>query len=268
LDFYHRWVDDHPEKFRLVLSQRDLNEVLAGWEGEDLRRRRVGLVLMMEGAEAVRRPEELDEWYERGLRMVAPCWAGNRYGGGTGEPGPLTADGHALLETMAELGMMLDLTHMDEAAALEALDRYPGVLLASHSTSATLGYSTYDNRHLPDAAIRHLAGRGGVIGILPYNRFLRKGWTRGDPRQTVTLNDVVTHIDHVCQLVGDAAHVGIGSDFDGGFGLDCLPVGLDSIADLRFIGEALAAHSFGRADVEAILGGNWLRLLRQALPES
>lgn len=266
LDFYLRWADDHPDKFRLIRTVQDLDQVLAGWEQQDLRQRRLGLVLMMEGAEAVRSAADLEEWASQGLRLVAPCWAGTRYGGGTGEPGPLTDDGRALLKAMADLGLMLDVTHMDEQAALEALDRYPGVVLASHTNPAELGYSSYDNRHLSDAAIRRLAERDGVLGIVPYNRFLRKGWARGDPR--LPLSAVVAHIDYICQLVGDADHVGLGSDFDGGFGLDCIPADLDSIADLRLIGEALAAWGFRPAQVEAVLGGNWLRLLRKALPET
>ncbi len=266
LDFYLQWAEDHPEKFRVIRTVQDLDQVLAGWEQEDLRARRLGLVLAMEGAEALRAPEELESWAAQGVRVLGPCWAGTRYGGGTGDPGPLTGDGRALLDAMADLGLILDLTHMDEEAALEALDRYSGVVLASHTNPAALGYSSYDNRHLSDGAIRRLAERDGVLGIVVYNRFLRKGWSRGDPR--LPLSAVVAHIDYVCQLVGDADHVGLGSDFDGGFGLDCIPADLDSVADLRLIGEALAAYGFSPAQVEAVLGGNWLRLLRKALAES
>lgn len=266
LDFYHRWVEEHPDKFRLVQSQDDLARVLEGWEQEDPDQRRLGLVLLMEGAEGLRAVEELEDWAARGLRIVAPCWAGTRYAGGTGEPGPLTREGRALLDAMADLGLMLDLSHMDEEAVLEALDHYPGLVLASHTNPAALGSSIYHNRHLSDNAIRRLAERDGVLGIVPYNCFLREGWARGDPR--LPLNEVVAHIDRVCQLVGDADHVGLGSDFDGGFGQDSIPAGLDSIADLQSIGVALAAYGFSQSDVEAVLGRNWLRLLRKALPES
>jgi membrane dipeptidase len=269
LEFYHRLVDDHPDKFRLVLSRGDLEATLAGWEGDDLAGRRVGLVLLMEGADAVRGPEELPEWYEGGMRILGPAWMGTRYAGGTREPGPLTADGHALLEVMADLGVILDLSHMAEPGMLEAFDRYPGSIIASHANSLALlpGYP-YPERQLSDLAIQRLAEHEGVVGIVPYNRFLRAGWERPDGRTGLTLDHVVAHIDHVCQLVGDAAHVGIGSDFDGGFGLDAVPEGLDSVADLRFIGDRLGAHGFSRAEVDAVLGGNWLRLLRRALPET
>ena len=98
-----------------------------------------------------------------------------------------------------------------------------------------------------------------------YNRFLLGGWTREQGRQAVTVDQVVAHIDHICQLVGNAEHVGIGTDFDGGLGLQDVPDGLDSIADLGFIGSALQARGYSQGEVEAILGGNWLRILRRIL---
>jgi membrane dipeptidase len=268
VDFYRQLAGDHEDKFRLVRNQEDLRSVLIGWEGESLRSRRVGLVLMMEGAEAVRHPDELDDWHSWGVRIVAPAWAATRYAGGTGEPGPFTRRGRMLLEAMHCLGMMLDLTHLDDAAVMEALERYPGILLASHSNPRALADSLYPNRHLTDEAIRLLAERGGVMGIVPYNRFLKKGWDFADGRVGITLDTVVAHVDYVCQLVGDAEHVGLGSDFDGGFGLESIPLGLDTVADLRLIGGALLAHGYSPEEIEAVLGGNWLRLLRHGLPET
>jgi len=101
--------------------------------------------------------------------------------------------------------------------------------------------------------------------VVLYNRFLVEGWTPEQGRQTVTLDHVVAHVDHICQLVGSADHVGIGTDFDGGFGLQEAPQGLDSIADLGFIGSALQARGYSQGEVEAILGGNWLRILLRIL---
>ena len=74
-------------------------------------------------------------------------------------------------------------------------------------------------------------------------------------------------IDHVCQAVGDANHVGLGSDFDGGFGAESIPAGMDTIADLGRIAPALGEElGYGDEDIAAIMGGNWLRLLQEALP--
>jgi membrane dipeptidase len=269
IDFYRRWVEEHPEKFRLVLSRADLESTLACWSGDDIARRRVGLVILMEGAEALRSPDELGEWHERGVRLLGPAWAANQYTGGGYEPGPLTDEGRELLEVMADLGLGLDLSHMAESASLEALDRYPGLVFASHSNPRSLiARPQYPERHLSRAVIRRLVEREGVIGIVPFNRFLRGDWDIPDGRGEFSLADVAAHIDAVCQIAGDAAHAAIGSDFDGGFGLGAIPLGLDSVADLRFIGDALAARGYGQADIEAVLGGNWLRILRRALPET
>ena len=268
LDAYHRLIDDHPEKFRLVLTGSDLREVIARWESVPAQPQ-VGMVMLMEGAECVRQPSELAMWYERGVRIVGPAWMATRYAGGTKEPGPFTSDGLELMEVMADLGMMLDISHLAEKAVMQALDRYPGALLASHSNPrALLPSSDLPDRHLTDDAIAGLAERGGVMGIVIGNRFLKDGWRIADGREAVTMDDIVAHIDYVCQLLGSAAHVAIGSDLDGGYGLELVPEGLDSVADLRFIGPALSEKGFSHQDVEAVLGGNWLRLLADALAEN
>lgn len=269
MDIYRRLVDEQDEKFGLIENLADLEETLATWDREPERTPRVGLVLSMEGAEGIRDPGELEEWFQRGLRILAPCWAGTRFAGGTGEPGPLTDEGRDLLEAMAGLGLVLDLSHMAEEATLEALDRYEGVLIATHSNArALLPGSETPDRHLSDLIIRRIAERDGVIGVVPYNRFLSSDWRDGDPRELVTIDRVIDQIDHMCQVVGSAAHVAIGSDFDGGFGLEQAPAGLDSVADLQLIGKTLASRGYDQEAVELILGGNWLRILRHSLPET
>jgi len=271
VEAYHRLVEEQVDKFRLIQRAGDLQQIEAAWEafpasGELSAAPPIGLVLLMEGADGVRDPAELPEWYEAGVRILGPAWAGTRYAGGTGDPGKFTKEGHALLEAMAEVGMALDLSHLSEEAAREGLDRYPGVVLASHSNARALVWeSRAPERHLSDEVIRGLAERQAVIGVVLYNRFLLGEWTREQGRQAVTLDRIVTQIDHICQLVGTADHVGIGTDFDGGFGLQDTPQGLDSIADLGFIGSALQARGYGQGEVEAILGGNWLRILRRIL---
>ena len=269
LDFYWRLADEHPDKFCLIRRREDLQQVVDAWQCEEPGETRVGLVILMEGADGVRRPAELPEWHEAGVRILGPAWSGTRYAGGTGEPGPLSDDGRALLDVMADLNMILDLSHMTEEGVLEALDRYQGSVIASHSNPlAHLPHSIKPERHLSDQVILRIAERDGVIGIVPFNPFLKDGWSPSDGRQAVTIDDVIVHIDHICQVVGDAGHVGLGSDFDGGFGADKVPLGLDSVADLRLIGDALSARGYDSGDVEAILNGNWLRVLNRALPEN
>lgn len=266
LELYHRLTREHPDKFILVKSRADLDALLAGWQGEP-HERRVGFVLLMEGADGVRSPQELHLWYARGLRLLGPAWAGTRYAGGTGEPGPLSAEGYLLLDEMARLNMVLDLSHLAEEATQQALHEYQGPVIASHSNPrGLLAGSLKADRYLSDETIRHLARRDGVVGIMPYNRFLQEGWRPEQGREGVTLARVAQMIDYICQLTGSTAHVGIGSDFDGGFGLDKVPAGIESVADLHRIGEALLPHGYTQSEIRQILGGNWLRVLRAALP--
>jgi membrane dipeptidase len=267
LDYYHRLVEDHPDKFTLIRSSYDLEATLAGWQqGGDARR--IGMVLLMEGADAVREPEELEAWFEAGVRIVGPAWAGTRYAGGTGDPGPLTSEGRALLEVMDELGMILDLSHMTEEGVLEALERYEGRLIVSHSSPlARVPHREKPERHMTDRMIVGVAEREGVIGTVLACHFIKDSWTPSQGREAVGLDDIVAAIDHICQLTGDAAIAALGSDFDGGFGLNKVPTGIDTVTDLRKIGDQLEERGYDEKEIQGILGENWLRVLRESLPE-
>lgn len=263
VDYYRRLADED-EQIRLVRNLRELGEVVASHEnGGD---RLLGLVLLMEGADPVRDPAELEEWYERGVRLIGPAWDDTRYAGGAWrEGGGFTREGFALMEGMADLGFILDITHLSDKAAFEALDRYEGPIVATHSNARAL---VPGMRHISDELIQALAERDGVVGVVIMNRFLKAGLTRSDPKEAVTIADMVAHIDHVCQLLGDASHVGIGSDLDGGFGRDDIPAEMDSAADLNKLIPALTERGYSDEDVAAIMGGNWLRKLRSTLPAS
>jgi membrane dipeptidase len=273
IDVYRKLADSHPDKFRILASRGDLDSLIEHWSTPasslDDQGHPVGLIYLMEGADGIQSPDELGEWWDLGLRMIGLAWAGTRYAGGTGEPGPLTEEGRRLLSAMADFNFMLDLSHMDEAAALESLDRYEGPVMATHSNCAALMPGAETNRHLPDHVIRGLIERQGVIGVIPLNTFLKVGWLRksGSPREEVPLETLIAHIDHICQLAGNAKHAGIGSDFDGGFGLQSIPPELDSIADLQLIASRLIARGYSETDAADILGGNWLRFLREHLPK-
>ncbi len=98
------WWTITPASFSLVERRSDLQAVLASWAGDPPAAPRLGLVLMIEGADCVREPDELHEWFAAGVRIVGPAWGGTRYSGGTREPGPLTPDGHRLLERDGRAG--------------------------------------------------------------------------------------------------------------------------------------------------------------------
>ena len=268
VDAYHRLVEESPDKFRLIHAAPDLEDLLSNWEDQGRPERPVGLAILMEGAEGVREPGELEEWWDRGVRLIGPAWAGTRFCGGTREPGPLTAEGYALLEAMAGLGFTLDLSHMDEPAALQALDVYPRAVIASHANALALLKDCDSNRFLTDRLLGGLIERDGIVGIVPFNNFLLWGWTPQHGREAVRLGHVVDQIDYVCQLAGDSSHVGLGTDFDGGFGLQSAPAELDTVADLQKLTPLLVEKGYTDEDVAAILGGNWLSLLRRNLPQS
>jgi membrane dipeptidase len=267
---YQKLADSQPDKFRLITSRRELDSVIEHWSAapQNGDGHPVGLIYLMEGADGIRSPHELAEWYELGLRLIGLAWVGTRYCGGTGDPGPLTEEGKKLLAAMADYNFMLDLSHMDDVAALEALDRYAGPIMATHSNCAALMKGAETNRHITDRVLRGLIERGGVNGLLPLNSFLKVGWTRksGSRREEVPLDAYVAHIDHICQLAGNADHAAIGSDFDGGFGLQSIPPELDSIADLQLIAAKLLERGYSESDAHKILGGNWLRFLQEHLP--
>jgi membrane dipeptidase len=308
VDAYHRLTGDNPDKFRLILTKGDLDDTLKPWietleaeraaletsereeehnelpelrrppqmeglltqnpEGMLIKGNPVGVVVLMEGAEGVHEPAELEEWWARGVRIIGPAWTGTRFCGGTGQPGPLTSEGYALLEGMAGLGFTLDLSHMDEQAVYQALDFYEGPIIASHANAIALLKGLDTNRHLSNRTIQGIVERDGVIGIVPYNPFLLPGWKQPDRRELVSLDRVTAQIDHICQIAGDARHVGIGSDFDGGFGVQSVPAEIDTVADLQKIGPLLFEKGYAAEDVAAILGGNWLNHLRKILPDS
>lgn len=259
LDYYHRLADE-AETIRLVGNLEDLDEVESSLqEGKEPL---LGLVPLLEGADPIREPAEAELWYERGLRVIGLAWDDTRYSAGAWRGvGGLTKAGRRLLEIMADFGFILDLTHMAEEATLQALDSYEGAIVATHSNARAL---VPGQRQLSDLQIKRIVERNGVIGVVLFNGFLNEDYTKGSSKSTVTMENIVAHIDHICQCVGDAGHVGIGSDFDGGFGVEDAPEGIGTHADLELLSSALKEHGYSDDDVAGIMGGNWLAMIRSA----
>ncbi len=262
LRFYQQLAEREP-RLRLVTTANDLESVISGWtDPQPGQEPQVGLLINMEGADPLQSPDDLTQWYQDGLRSIGLAWHATRYSGGTGEPGPLTGLGRRLLPAMAELNMILDLSHLSEQAYLEAVDSYAGPLIASHSNPRRF---LPTDRGLSDEMIRKLIARDGVVGLVLWNRYLDPSWTADSSPSLVTLETVGDAIDHVAQLAGDALHVGIGTDFDGAFGAEAIPDGMDSVADLIKLTEVLSRRGYSAHDIEAILHGNWSRILRRCL---
>jgi membrane dipeptidase len=226
----------------------------------------LGFVISMEGADPILAPDELEEWCQLGLRLIGITHYGpGRYAGGTGTELGLTDIGGALLAEMERLGVVLDLTHCSDQAFWQAVERFSGPVIASHNNCRTL---VKHQRQFDDDQLRAIIERDGVIGAALDTWMVVPGWVaseRPNPANPpATLNDVVNHIDHVCQLAGNSHHAAIGSDLDGGFGLEQSPSDLDTIADLQSISGLLVQRGYAEADIAAIMHGNWLRVLRKA----
>ena len=268
MNVYRELADAKPAYFRQIASVGELRDHVAEWMDPARKERPLGLVALMEGADGIRGVDELPEWYDLGLRLIGLAWSGTLYAGGTREPGPLTEDGRRLLRAMADFHFILDLSHMDEQSALEALDLYEGPIVASHVNCLALLPNFPTNRHFSDRVLRGIIERDGIIGNVPLNSFLKSGWSRksGSRREDVPLDTLVAHMDHICQLAGDSRHCGIGSDFDGGFGVQSVPPEVDTVADLQKIAPLLRARGYSESDAESILGLNWIRFLERTLP--
>ena len=224
----------------------------------------VGFIISMESADAILDPSQVDEFYAAGVRAIGPAHFGTgRYVGGTGVEEGFTSDGLRLLDAMQSAGMVLDMTHLSDKAFWQAAERIDGRVIASHNNSRAL---VPHQRQFTDDQLKFVIEHDGVIGAALDCWMLKTGWIKDvTPRTGASLSDVVDHIDHICQLAGNAHHVGIGSDLDGGFGHEQTPHDLDTIADLPRIAELLHERGYSSDDIAAIMHGNWTRFLRDVL---
>lgn len=247
---------------RILADYPSVERHLASWEA-DRARAPLGFIISMEGADPIVSPDQVPQWYAAGLRIVSLVHYGvSRYAHGTGAPGGLTALGKPMLQALEAAGMILDVTHLADESFYQALEIFHGPILASHNNCRAL---VPGDRQFTDDQIRLIVERGGVIGAAFDNWMLYPNYVRGEtPRERTTLTDVVDHIDHVCQVAGNARHVAIGTDLDGGYGIEQSPNDLDTIADLQKIPDLLRARGYSEADVRGIMSGNWLRLLERA----
>ena len=248
---------------REVPDRATLDNHIVRWQDGSDTNRPIGFILSMEGSPGILSPSQIPEWYEAGLRILGPAHYGpGPYCYGTGSEGGLKEEGPALLRAMDEMGMLLDATHLADQSFWEALDIFQGPVLASHHNCRTL---VPGDRQLDDRQIKALIERGAVIGAAFDNWMIRPGWKIGvsDP-STVSMEHIVDHIDHICQLAGNAKHCGLGTDLDGGFGKEQSPSDLDTIADLPRFADLLERRGYSRDDIEGIMSRNWIDFFRRA----
>jgi len=249
-----------------IRTRAQLEAHLQLWEkpGQDETRLPIGYVLSLEGADSLVTLGHLERSYEQGLRALGPAHYGpGRYAHGTDAEGGLPAEGKQLLREMDRLGMILDVTHLCDETFWEALEIFQGPLWASHQNCRALAPW---NRQFTDEQIRAVIERGGVLGMAFDAIMMVPGWVhlRSKPADfLLKIERICDHIDHICQLAGNARHVGIGTDLDGGYGTEQTPMDMNSIADLQKIPALLRKRGYSEADIRGIMSGNFLDFLRR-----
>lgn len=265
---YYRAMEEVGELVQLRTAA-EVKAHAARWRAaseEEAAKLPIGYLLSLEGGDSILSWRHMEKSRADGLIALGPVHYGpGIYGHGTDDSGPLPAKGRELLKEMERLGIILDVTHLCDECFWDALGHYHGPVWASHHNCRALANW---NRQLADDQIKALIERGAVIGMAFDAIMMVHGWQHLRSRPTdfgLKIEKICEHIDHICQIAGNARHVGIGSDLDGGFGTEQTPMDLDSIADLTRLAPLLAARGYSEGDIEGILSGNFLRFLEQHL---
>jgi membrane dipeptidase len=262
---WYKAMEDDGEMIQ-INNLQSLEKHLALWnDGTPNEHKPIGYILSLEGADSLVTIGHLERAYNYGLRAVGPAHYGpGRYAQGTDATGLMGPQGLELLKEMERLNIILDATHLCDDCFWQALDNFNGHVWASHNNCRAL---VNHNRQYSDEMIKELVNRGAVIGAALDAWMMVPNWIRGvsDPKQmNCNLEVMIDHIDHICQIAGNALHVGMGTDLDGAFGREQCPYDLETIADLQKIPALLKNRGYSETDIENMMHGNWLRFLRNA----
>lgn len=261
---WYRAMEEQGE-LRPITNRRELEEHLRLWQGGNQEEKLpIGYILSLEGADSIVSLQYLETAYASGLRALGPAHYGpGTYAQGTNAAGGIGKKGRELLREMENLNIILDATHLCDDSFWETMDHFQGPVWASHSNCRAL---VPHNRQFDDRQLRELISRGAVIGGALDAWMMIPDWKKGEttPQSAgLRLEHLLDHFDHICQLAGNALHIGIGTDLDGGFGKEQCPADLDTIADLQKLPGLLLKRGYQPEDIENVMSGNWLRFLRR-----
>ena len=277
LSFYR--IMERRGHYRILATAAELADHLHGWEaaeraGDGFDGLPVGVIIGLEGADPILDTESLEEFHAAGLRIVSLTHydtSAYGHGTGTGTDGGLFPPADRLFADMSRLGIVLDATHASDATIAQALDRYDGPVIATHQNCRAL---VPGERQFPDGVLRAIIERDGVIGVSMDTAMLYRagidwanvvGLQRPFGKGDVTLDDLADHVDHICQLAGDARHAGIGGDTDGQGGRTGAPAEIDTVVDYGRLADVLARRGYGDDQVTDVMYRNWVRFFSRHL---
>jgi membrane dipeptidase len=250
LDAFYRELDLNKDKLVLALNSKDI--LKAKKDGK------VSAFLSLEGGEPLLGSlAALRMFYKLGVRAMGLTWSlRNELGNGCNEKKPtggLSDFGFSVVNEMNRLGMIVDVSHLNDEGFWDVVEINQGPFIASHSNCRAL---CNISRNLSDDMIIALAKKGGVIGMnfLPFFLVPREEILSG---KKATTKDVLNHINHIVELVG-CDHIGLGSDFDG---INSTPIGLENSSKIPNITKELYTFGYSDEEIQKILGGNFLRVI-------
>ncbi len=242
-------VAAHPKEIALAYSHADIQRIVA--QGK------IAALMGMEGGEPIGSDlKNVDYFYKQGVRYLSPTWSANTLLADSASQKAywkgLSKFGKDVIKRMNELGMLVDVSHISDAAFADVLKISTQPVIASHSGVRSVRLHA---RNLTNDMLKQLAKNGGTVGIYFYPPYIDVG-------RSSNLAKVVDHIDAAVKQVG-AAHVGLGSDFDG---LDSAPpVGLENASKFPGITAELRKRKYSDEDIQLILGGSFMRVFEQVL---
>ena len=290
IDMVEDIVTLYPKKFILINSVADLGSIT--------KKNIVGIALGMENGAPIQGDlSRVQYYFDRGIRYITLTHSKTNHISDSSydeniQWHGLSEFGKSLIEEMNKVGIMVDISHVNDEAFYQAIEISQVPVIASHSS---LRYFTPGfERNVDDAMLSKLAEKGGVIQInfgssfiskrprdylVKMNSFLesrlgqnleevseqdiretRSEFIANNPYPYASLDEVLDHFDRVVQLVG-IDHVGIGSDYDG-VG-DTLPVGLKDVSTYPTLIQGLLERGYSRKDIQKILGGNLIRVWKE-----
>jgi len=236
------------EHITIIRKYSDIADALA--------QNKVAAILTIENGAALQGDmNKLEEFYKLGVRSIGLTWNGSNEiacgVGGDSLPHGLTPFGFDVVRRMNELGILVDVSHINEASFWDVVDTSIAPIIASHSNAKKM---CHHQRNLTDCQFAALIKNGGVAGINLCPPFLNESGI-------ADMDDILRHIEHFMSLGGEN-NIGIGADFDG---ISATPKGVGGVEDLGKIFEALLSKNYSETQVKKIAGLNFLRVLENIM---